>query len=84
MKRGMTLADNGIYSCCVQEIESSEHLFVHCTIAWGLWCEVIRMEGILWVVPKSLVDLAEQWDFLCLASDPQLWRLIPYSMVWYL
>lgn len=82
LRRGVTLGDNGVCSLCLQGSETAEHLFVHCQVSWALWCEIINREGIMWVLPRSLLELADQWEALLAVSDPTLWKLIPYSLVW--
>lgn len=82
LRRGVSLEDNGVCSLCNLEPETTEHLFVHCRVIWGLWTDIISREGVHWVAPKSLADLAEEWEYLGAVSDPILWNLIPYSMIW--
>ncbi|XP_057432300.1 uncharacterized protein LOC130725057 [Lotus japonicus] len=82
LSRGVSLEDNGNCSLCSQAPETVDHLFLHCLLSWNMWSDILKREGVAWVPPNSLVDLAKQWDFLCVNSDPILWKLIPYSLVW--
>ncbi|XP_057452404.1 uncharacterized protein LOC130744229 [Lotus japonicus] len=84
LSRGVSLEDNGLCSLCSQAPETADHLFLHCLLSWSMWSDIVKREGVAWVPPNSLVDLAKQWDFLCVNSDPILWKLIPYSLVWFL
>ncbi|XP_057426328.1 uncharacterized protein LOC130719736 [Lotus japonicus] len=82
LKRGISLPDNGLCSLCQTTLESGTHLFLHCPKTWILWCFVLAREGVQWAIPSSLDELSSQWEFLAAGSDPLLWNLIPYSIVW--
>lgn len=41
MEKGISLPDNGICGLCMLSVESSSHLFLHCSEVWALWCKVL-------------------------------------------
>src|ERR1044072_4468521 len=47
-----------------------------------IWCAVFQREGKLWVAPGSVQGLLNEWPALVENSDPLLWNLIPYAMIW--
>ena len=53
--RGRPLA-NRCCLCC-NNVESVDHLLLFCPIAHSLWMYMIRLFGIEWVMPGSVVDL---------------------------
>ena len=55
MLRGRPLANR----CCVCycNAESVDHLLLFCSIAHSLWMYMLRLFGIDWVMPSSVVDL---------------------------
>lgn len=53
-----------IYSRCFmcdQDAESNNHLFLHCKIATKLWDMFLGILGIIWVMPKSTMELLKSW-----------------------
>lgn len=80
--RGVVFSDNGSCQMCLGEVETTEHIFLHCPISWKLWNEMMQTEGLSWVMPSSLSTLAREWNSLAIASDKQIWSLIPYALVW--
>lgn len=61
-RRGMCIAD-----WCVlfkRDVESVNHLFLHCEVARFLWNEVLKWIGLLWVMPKDVVNLLAGWKRL--------------------
>lgn len=82
ISRGVVLPDSGLCVLCGTEPETSSHLFMHCSVSWGLWAAIMNREGLCWVIPGSLESLAAEWDSLAAISDAVLWNLSPYALVW--
>ena len=55
---GHTLVNRCCMCCCNEE--SVDHLLIFCSVAHSLWMDMLRLFGIDWVMPVSVVDL-----FLC-------------------
>uniref|UniRef100_A0A2N9J9J5 Reverse transcriptase zinc-binding domain-containing protein n=1 Tax=Fagus sylvatica TaxID=28930 RepID=A0A2N9J9J5_FAGSY len=47
---------------CKSSGESTDHLLLHCSVAWELWSMVCILFGTLWVMPRSVVDLLTCWQ----------------------
>uniref|UniRef100_A0A2N9GZ95 Reverse transcriptase zinc-binding domain-containing protein n=1 Tax=Fagus sylvatica TaxID=28930 RepID=A0A2N9GZ95_FAGSY len=59
-KRRVVLVD---WCClCKNAGESSDHIFLHYTLAKLLWDSVCTLFGIHWVMPRTMRDLAESSD----------------------
>lgn len=82
MRRGMVLADGGLCSCCRAFLETTHHLFLHCSGTWVLWNKVLKREGILWCVPGTFSALMMEWKDLAIKTDKVIWSLIPFAMCW--
>ena len=50
--------------CCMCKVDgkSVNHLFLHYTIAQGLWFMVFSLFGIHWVIPRRVMDLLACWQ----------------------
>ncbi|GLJ13093.1 hypothetical protein SUGI_0205050 [Cryptomeria japonica] len=46
---------------CNKWQESNNHLFLHCEVAWQIWCCFWSNWGFEWVIPKDVVDLLASW-----------------------
>nr|XP_009758236.1 PREDICTED: uncharacterized protein LOC104210958 [Nicotiana sylvestris] len=44
------------------EAESHNHLFLHCTIAVGLWNIFLSLFGLRWVMPQNFSEAFESWS----------------------
>ncbi|XP_057428588.1 uncharacterized protein LOC130722016 [Lotus japonicus] len=82
MRRGIVLPDDGCCVLCFAEMETTEHLFLHCNLIWPSWVSILRREGVYWAMPHKLADLLMEWGDLRRISDRVLWDMIPYAFVW--
>ena len=41
---------------CKKELESTNHLFLHCSFAEIIWSYFLSNQSRMWVMPESLVD----------------------------
>lgn len=74
---------------CSSNTESNDHLFIHCSFSWTLWCRLFHLTNSPWVVPTNLPFLISQWRALpwsrkskkpCKQTDP----LLPCNVLVYL
>ena len=70
-------------SFCGLEIETMDHLFLHCGLVNRLWIECISWWGISWVIPPSVYSLPEWWvGTRCNKATKVIWDLIPHALIW--
>jgi hypothetical protein len=64
---------------CWCSLESVDHLLLHCSAAFDLWCFLFQSFGIQWVVLRTVIDLLFGWWnwFGKHASD--VWNLVHYK-----
>ncbi|XP_026429782.1 uncharacterized protein LOC113326232 [Papaver somniferum] len=76
-QKGMNI-DNNCALCGGGE-ESQDHIFLHCKVAYKIWCSIIPNTGWCWVVPGSMKTLAEIW--FTLFSGNFVWKFIPSAII---
>jgi hypothetical protein len=63
--------------------ESIDHLFTHCMIATKLWSIILQLFVVVWVMPRSVIDMLESWrgqkGNRVLMT---LWRLVSLCLMW--
>ena len=68
---------------CKSSRESTDHLLLHCPVAWELWSMVWILFGTLWVMPRSVVDLLTCWmGSLGNSEAGKVWKMIPHCIMW--
>lgn len=80
-KRGVIVME--WFYMCKSNVESIEHLFLHCEVARELWVDIFSRARLSWVMPKSVVDLLACWNRK--HPCPQLvvtWRMVPLCLSW--
>lgn len=79
-QKGMELHNSCVL--CGIGVESQEHLFLHCKIAYKIWLSILPNVGWVWVLPGSMRALADSWhhsDFS--QSWNYIWGLVPAAIV---
>ena len=80
MLRGRPLANRCCLCCC--NVESVDHLLLFCPIAHSLWMYMLRLFGINWVMPSSVVDLLFSWYHWLGKHSSNIWDLVPGCLMW--
>ncbi|XP_026385039.1 uncharacterized protein LOC113280655 [Papaver somniferum] len=74
-----------LYNSCVLcgiGVETQEHLFLHCKIAYKIWSSILPITGWVWVLPGSMRTLADSWHYGYFSqSKNYIWGLIPAAIV---
>ena len=80
MLRGRPLANR----CCLfcYNVESVDHLLLFCPIALSLWMYMLRLFGINWVMPGSVMDLLFCWYHWLGKHSSDIWDLVPGCVMW--
>ena len=80
MLRGRPLAIRCCLCCC--NAESVDHLLLFCLIAHSLWMYMLRLFGIVWVMPSSVVDLLFCWYHWLGKHSFDIWDSVPSCLMW--
>ena len=80
MLRGRILV-NRCCLCC-SNAESRDHLLLLCPIAHSLWMYMLRLVGIEWVKPGSVVDLLFCWYHWLWKHSSNIWDLVLGCLMW--
>ncbi|XP_050211903.1 uncharacterized protein LOC126662059 [Mercurialis annua] len=73
---------NSGYGIC-GELETQDHIFLHCIFARKIWCELFLKLGISWVMPSSFEDFFIQWTVIVSNKrTSKLWTTIWIIFVW--
>lgn len=60
---------------CLYDLESNDHLFIHCPLSWNLWEKLLNMVNANWVAPQTF-DFSSRWKALQLDRKAKiLWNL---------
>jgi hypothetical protein len=68
---------------CKKSGESIEHLLLHCEVARDLWCYILTLFGVEWVMPRRVLELLTSWGASFgygLANE--VWRLVLLYLMW--
>ena len=71
--------------CCMCKAagESTDHLFLHCSMAKQLWDTILIMFGVHWVMPRTVRDLITCWPgALGRRRHAEIWKIIPHCLMW--
>uniref|UniRef100_A0A2N9IMT1 Reverse transcriptase zinc-binding domain-containing protein n=1 Tax=Fagus sylvatica TaxID=28930 RepID=A0A2N9IMT1_FAGSY len=68
---------------CKKGAESVEHLLLHCPFAGEVWSMVFGLFGVVWVMPRTILELLECWQG-CFGKHRNIliWRVIPHCLMW--
>ena len=66
--------------CC--NMESVDHLLLFCLITHSLWVSMLRLFGIDWVMPGSVVELLFSWYHWIGKYISDIWDLVPGCLMW--
>jgi hypothetical protein len=68
---------------CKKGAESVEHLLLHCPFAGEIWSMVFGLFGIVWVMPRTILELLDCWQG-CFGKHRNfmIWRVIPHCLMW--
>ena len=62
--------------------ESIDHLFLHCLVAKDLWSMILGLFGVIFVMPKSVVELLASWqDWFGRHRNGHVWMVIPHYLM---
>jgi hypothetical protein len=78
-RRNIILVD---WCClCKEDGETIDHLFLHCKVARELWNSVFNLFGVVWVMPRKVVELLWCWQG-SLGRHREIWKATPHCLMW--
>lgn len=65
--------------------ETKDHVLTQCKVAHKVWTSITPNDNWSWVVPDSMINLANTWSNNNFSFDGKvIWELIPAAVVWVL
>jgi len=81
MKRGRQLCSRCFF--CEREIETTNHLFIHCRVTEKLWQVFFNLRGISWSMPRHTSEALTRWNREGNLSDhKERWKIVPVCIWW--
>lgn len=70
-------------SFCNTDLETLDHLLLHCFPVWECWSYILRWCEVSWASPESLARLFQWWSvWIWQPRVKVLWAPIPLAVVW--
>lgn len=67
---------------CFVEVESVDHLLLHCPRSFDIWTALFKWWSILWTLPSSLADFTNDWNSGMGINGGKFWRLLGPCTIW--
>ncbi|XP_057489420.1 uncharacterized protein LOC130775285 [Actinidia eriantha] len=68
---------------CKRNVETTDHLLIHCDVARELWRCVYAIFGVQWVMPGTIKNLFVCWSQGRRRGSQRLaWRVVPLCLCW--
>jgi hypothetical protein len=64
------------------DVESVDHLFLHCAAARDLWIAFFARFGLCWVMPRSVKELLASWWTAGRTRSAVVWKMVPHCILW--
>lgn len=81
MKRGFQLSPRCFL--CKEEVETVNHLFLHCRTRNQIWRTFTGMKGLNWVMPRKIEQALKIWSsYANIVFYKDRWKMIPACIWW--
>lgn len=68
---------------CRQDAETTNHLLLHCSVVYDIWCMFYSIFGLSWVMPQITKEAVEVWSSWKVGkSIKKIWNMIPACIFW--
>ena len=73
-----------ICKLCMKQRESTNHLFLHCSLSMGLWHRLFQLAKMDWVSPRSISDMMSinYKGFGASKGGIVLWQNTSIALIW--
>lgn len=75
--------EEALHKFCFAELETADHLLLHCKYVWDTWGNVLSWWGVQGPLPNALDDLYRWWDdWNFKAKKSIIWDCILFAVQW--
>ncbi|XP_071712948.1 uncharacterized protein [Rutidosis leptorrhynchoides] len=67
---------------CMVEVETIDHLLLHCKWSTCIWKDLFRWWSIRWVIPRTVSDFSYDWYFGMGVKASKFWKMIGPATIW--
>jgi hypothetical protein len=67
---------------CKKDEESIDHLLLHCDCAQFLWNAFFSRVGLVWAMPRGVVNLLRSWWLGGCSRSTVVWKMVPLCIMW--
>nr|XP_034889198.1 uncharacterized protein LOC118029425 [Populus alba] len=83
VRRGILGSSESNCPICLVEVESVDHILLHCHKHWLIWSKIIKWWGLVWCCPKSFSDMWSQWSSMVHGNfQRKAWLMVFFSVAW--
>ncbi|XP_026410008.1 uncharacterized protein LOC113305121 [Papaver somniferum] len=80
--RGVIVQSN-LCLFCNAEVETTDHLFIHCRVIKQLWDFFVAALKVRWVTPLNFLSCIQCWRLERTSTRVKMvWHLLPYAICW--
>jgi hypothetical protein len=75
--------DGGVVLFMQEEWGIIDHLLLHCEVARDLWSSIYNLFGVVWVIPRRVINLLNSWrSQVGYRPVREAWQLAPLCLWW--
>ncbi|XP_071699918.1 uncharacterized protein [Rutidosis leptorrhynchoides] len=67
---------------CLVDVESIEHLLMHCSWSYKIWSDLFQWWNLCWVLPVTVNEFSFDWYYGMGINDKRFWRMIGPATLW--
>ncbi|KAK8497165.1 hypothetical protein V6N12_066015 [Hibiscus sabdariffa] len=82
-KRGISQISDLRCAFCLQEVESTDHVFFGCSFAWSIWCKWYKIWDVQCARPVEGKNFFNSWSSICpMVRVLPLWKMAFFAISW--
>lgn len=68
---------------CKSEVDSMNHVLLHCHMIWRVWSVIVKWWNLNWVIPSSMEAILHWWSGTkCKFQVKEIWKVVPLALMW--